>query len=250
MSDIPNLTYEQYNEKGTEFENDGDGLKALSYFTKAFELEPKNPIAIKNIVSTLIILKKYPEGLKLVDLGLELEPENAYFWFHKCRILDKIGKNDEADTCRSKAVELDPHTNWKRVISGYKMIDMMESLVDSTEQEIQESEIRSKKLEEFNATLDRMIKSSKAKRTTDFNDDDLPKTSESYEKTHTYYDILGVTKNASSSEIKDRFRELSVKFHPDKEPSALSSETMKKIIEAYDTLKDPEKRNAYDQTLS
>ena len=64
-----------------------------------------------------------------------------------------------------------------------------------------------------------------------------------------HYQILGVSKNSSQDEIKDAFRRLSLKFHPDKEPSALSSESMKKIIQAYDTLKDPEKRNAYDQTL-
>ena len=65
-----------------------------------------------------------------------------------------------------------------------------------------------------------------------------------------YYEILGASRNDTPEEIKQKYKELSLKFHPDKAKSALSENNMKQVNEAYDTLKDPEKRNAYDQTLS
>ena len=65
-----------------------------------------------------------------------------------------------------------------------------------------------------------------------------------------YYEILGVSHNASIEEIKKKYRELSLKFHPDKTNSSLASEMMKKINEAYETLSDEQKRRNYDQGKS
>jgi curved DNA-binding protein len=62
-----------------------------------------------------------------------------------------------------------------------------------------------------------------------------------------YYEILGVPRSASEEEIKKRYRILARKYHPDvsKEPQA--EQRFKEMAEAYATLKDPEKRAAYDQ---
>jgi DnaJ family protein B protein 4 len=62
----------------------------------------------------------------------------------------------------------------------------------------------------------------------------------------TYYDILGVSKDANENEIKKAFRTLSLKYHPDRNPSEDTTEKFQKIGEAYEVLCDTEKRNQYD----
>lgn len=62
-----------------------------------------------------------------------------------------------------------------------------------------------------------------------------------------YYKILGVSKNATQDEIKKAYRKLAVKYHPDKNPNDKKAEDrFKEIGEAFEVLKDPEKRKKYD----
>ena len=61
-----------------------------------------------------------------------------------------------------------------------------------------------------------------------------------------YYGDLGVSKNASESEIKSAFRKLSKKYHPDVCKEAGAEEKFKKINEAYSVLSDPQKKQMYD----
>lgn len=62
-----------------------------------------------------------------------------------------------------------------------------------------------------------------------------------------YYEVLGVARDASDADIKKAYRRLAHKFHPDVSDDPQGEAKFKDVAEAYATLKDPEKRTAYDQ---
>jgi len=63
-----------------------------------------------------------------------------------------------------------------------------------------------------------------------------------------YYDILGVPRDASDEEIKKAYRRLAMKFHPDRNPDDPQAEVrFKEAAEAYEVLRDPQKRAQYDR---
>lgn len=62
-----------------------------------------------------------------------------------------------------------------------------------------------------------------------------------------YYQILGVPRQADESEIKKAYRKLARQYHPDVNQAPDSEEKFKQVNEAYEVLKDPEKRQAYDR---
>ena len=63
-----------------------------------------------------------------------------------------------------------------------------------------------------------------------------------------YYEILGVSKTASSDELKKSYRKIAMKYHPDKNPNDKEAEVkFKEAAEAYSVLSDSQKRQQYDQ---
>src|SRR5690606_11353771 len=63
-----------------------------------------------------------------------------------------------------------------------------------------------------------------------------------------YYEVLGVDRSASDSEIKSAYRKQALKFHPDRNPgNAEAEESLKEAAEAYSVLADKDKRARYDR---
>ncbi len=63
-----------------------------------------------------------------------------------------------------------------------------------------------------------------------------------------YYEVLGISRSADPNDIKKAYRKLAMQYHPDKnQGDTKSEEKFKEVSEAYEVLKDPEKRRRYDQ---
>lgn len=63
-----------------------------------------------------------------------------------------------------------------------------------------------------------------------------------------YYETLGVSRDVDEKGLKSAFRKLAMKYHPDKNPGDQKAEAhFKELGEAYEVLKDPQKRSAYDR---
>ena len=62
-----------------------------------------------------------------------------------------------------------------------------------------------------------------------------------------YYEVLGVSKNASADEIKSAYRKQALKWHPDRNKTNEATEKFKQVNKAYEVLSDSKKKEMYDQ---
>ena len=62
-----------------------------------------------------------------------------------------------------------------------------------------------------------------------------------------YYEVMGVPRTATAEQIKNAYRRLARKYHPDVSKEAGAEDKFKAVNEAYEALRDPQKRAAYDQ---
>ena len=63
-----------------------------------------------------------------------------------------------------------------------------------------------------------------------------------------YYEVLGVDRGADEQQVKSAYRKLAMQYHPDRNPgNQQAEEKFKEATEAYEVLKDPQKRQTYDQ---
>jgi molecular chaperone DnaJ len=62
-----------------------------------------------------------------------------------------------------------------------------------------------------------------------------------------FYSLLGVQRDASDNDIKKAYRKLAMEFHPDRNAAPEAEAKFKEITEAYEILRDPQKRAAYDR---
>ena len=62
-----------------------------------------------------------------------------------------------------------------------------------------------------------------------------------------FYALLGVTREATEADIKKAYRKLAMEYHPDRNPAPEAEARFKEITEAYEVLRDPQKRSAYDR---
>ena len=61
-----------------------------------------------------------------------------------------------------------------------------------------------------------------------------------------YYEVLGVPRDADAKAVKDAFRGLTLRYHPDRNKAPDATEKFREIVEAYSVLSDPDKRKDYD----
>ncbi|EGC32401.1 hypothetical protein DICPUDRAFT_89239 [Dictyostelium purpureum] len=231
--------------RGRTFFSMGEKEVALKFLREALKFSPDDNDCremLKTITrfekatgnaNELFNQNKYQESLNQADIALEIEPNsNVYstpLYLLKCRALLKLKKSKESIEACDKAIELDDSNGDAYFHRGEAFMfedDYQKALNDynkarefkPNDQQVHEGIRRAQKAQKM-------------------------------EKRKDYYKILGIPKTASNEEVKKAFKKLAIKNHPDKskhEDKEKAEKMYMEINEAYEALKDEEKRRRYD----
>ena len=209
-----------------------------TYFDRALEIDPKNISHWRNKGAVFANTKKYNQSVTCFDRALEIDPEDVESLFGKGSTLCVLLNLDLGKFYLNKALEIDPNDNKKfrqKILHFLNSLNKLQTSFDKLNNAL-DGKFDGKSLQEIEEILDQINE-----------EEGKSKYKISPLKLHyNCYEILGISKNATQKEIKTRFSELMLKFHPDKESSSLSKDMTLKIVEAYNILRDIEKRKQYD----
>tara|TARA_Y100001936_G_scaffold189713_1_gene188337 strand:- start:380 stop:1246 length:867 start_codon:yes stop_codon:yes gene_type:complete len=230
---------------------------ALSCFEKATELDPDNGERWVYLADELAVQRNFEKSLSCIDKSLKLDPKNDDWKNFKNHVtlgaivtnFNRVNFDDlQSETPDGLDLLADSFTQLIKLMQDtdeytLKHIErIFEPLKNPGDSDFKDTVIRH--AEAVSQAITISLNSKKRQEPFSSRITSLMK-----QQNVNHYDIMGLHKYASHIEIQKRFRELSLKFHPDKEPSALSQQVMKQIIEAYKILKDPVKRKEYDNTI-
>ncbi|KAF2668293.1 TPR-like protein [Microthyrium microscopicum] len=229
--------------RGRVLYGQGENDKAILHFRQALSCDPDYREAVRylRMVQKLDKLKaegndffkrgRYQEAVDFYSQALDVDstnkPTNAKILQNRAMCYTKLNQAKSAIADCEKALELDPSYtkarktlakaygesgDWESAVREYKSVQENNPSEPGIQRDIRNAELEMKKA--------------------------LRKD---------YYKILGVTKDASSSEIKKGYHKCSLQHHPDKNPDdENAAERFKDVNEAYETLSDPQKRARYD----
>ncbi|CAM0142944.1 hypothetical protein VKS41_002470 [Umbelopsis sp. WA50703] len=205
---------------------DPDYAKARVLLKKARALESQ-----KEAGNAAFKSSRLQEAHELYTSALEIDAENegtnAKLYSNRAAVLQKLGKYEEALADCNKALELDSTFTkvYSRRAACYMELEQFEEAVRDYKQ-LNEAEPGNREYHTLLQKAELELKKSLRK---------------------DYYKILGVSKDASDSEIKKAYRKLALQNHPDKNAGDEKAEArFKEIGEAYAILSDPQKRQRFD----
>ncbi len=100
--------YERYKTLGDKAIKDGEYLKALEYFERAVQAEPKNSEGWTKKAAVYIYLRQYADAISASDIAIKLDKKNADAWFNRGLAFDNKRKYDEALTNYDTALRYEP----------------------------------------------------------------------------------------------------------------------------------------------
>ncbi|HCA59494.1 MAG TPA: hypothetical protein DEP46_16110 [Blastocatellia bacterium] len=95
-----------YQVKGSARQQRGENSIALDFFTKAVELDPKNPKILNSLGTALRVLGKLEEALNAHNKSIEMNSTVSMFYVNRSYVLEKLGKSDDAFKDLNKAISL------------------------------------------------------------------------------------------------------------------------------------------------